>query len=190
MHVGRICLISLPKKIHFTTHASADDTGLSERLRWVIGIRWTVVVALLLVGLLGGVYRGDLRQISVPHVTLALLVAFYNLFYLVSTRRPNFGSTRLSRVIRLVQIPVDLFVFTAIVHFSGGVTGPVFVLYFLYIFVGLAILPPSGAYLVAGTAVLFYGGLALFEAFLSKPPTTPTLGGQAIGDVPLMTYGG
>lgn len=183
-------MISLPKKIHFTAHARANNAELVERLRWVIGIRWTVVVALLLVGLLGGAYRGDLNQISYPHVTLALLVTIYNLFYLVSTRQANFGSTYLSRVIRIVQIPVDLLIFTAIVHFSGGVTGPVFVLYFLYIFVGLAILPPSGAYIVAGTAVLFYGGLALLEAFWLKPPTTPTLSGQVAVDVPLITYSG
>ncbi|MEO6457887.1 MAG: sensor domain-containing diguanylate cyclase [Chloroflexia bacterium] len=183
-------MISLPKKIHFTAHATANNVELVERLRWVIGIRWTVVVALLLVGLLGGAYRADLNQISYPHVILALLVTVYNLFYLVSTRQANFGSTNLSRVIRVVQIPVDLLIFTAIVHFSGGVTGPVFVLYFLYIFVGLAILPPSGAYLVAGTAVVFYGSLALLEAFWLKPPTTPTLGGQVAADVPLMTYSG
>ncbi len=190
MRTGRFRLISLPKKIHFTAHARANNAELVERLRWVIGIRWTVVIALLLVGLLGGAYRGDLREISYPHVVLALLVAFYNLFYLASTRQPNFGGTPLSRFIRVVQIPVDLFIFTAIVHFSGGVTGPVFVLYFLYIFVGLAILPPSGAYIVAGTAVFYYGALALLEAFWLKPPITPTLGGPPAVNVPLMTYSG
>jgi hypothetical protein len=77
--------------------------------------------------------RGDLRGSSYTHIALAAVVAAYNIFYLFATRRSDFGRTRRTSLLRLVQIPVDLVVFTAIVHFSGGVTGPVFVLYFLYI---------------------------------------------------------
>jgi diguanylate cyclase (GGDEF)-like protein len=158
---------------------------LAERLRWVIGIRWTVVIALLLVGVLGSVVRGDSAQAGLVHLGLACLVAAYNVFYLVITRQPGFGATRASRSISLAQIPLDLFVFTAIVHFSGGVTGPVFVLYFLYIFVGLAILPPAGAYVVALLAAFFYGTLALSEA-----TWLPTAGQQSAITNPLVTYMG
>jgi diguanylate cyclase (GGDEF)-like protein len=139
---------------------------LVERMRWVIGIRWTVVIALVLVGLLGNTIRGDAPGPSYVHLALAAFVAAYNTFYLLVTRRPEPPSTALIAA----QIPLDLLVFTAIVHFSGGVTGPVFVLYFLYIFVGLAILPPAGSYLVAALAALLYGGLALVEALWLPPP--------------------
>jgi diguanylate cyclase (GGDEF)-like protein len=143
-----------------------------ERLRWVVGIRWTVVVALLLVGLLGPNLagpRGGTSEASLVHIALAVVVAAYNTLYLLATRRPDFGSTRASYALVLLQVPVDLLVFTAIIHYSGGVTGPVFVLYFLYIFVGLAILPPSGAYFVAGIAAICYGMLALYEAIVPRP---------------------
>jgi diguanylate cyclase (GGDEF)-like protein len=135
-------------------------------MRWVIGIRWTVVIALLMVGLLGNTFRGDEAGVSFVHLGLAGFVAAYNLFYWLLIRRPEPPSMASTTA----QIPLDLLVFTAIVHFSGGVTGPVFVLYFLYIFVGLAILPPAGSYLVAGVAAGMYGALALIEAAWLHPP--------------------
>ena len=134
----------------------------------MIGIRWTVVVALLLVGFLGSWVRGDSLQAGLIHLVLAGLVAFYNTFYFFATKQPGFGKSQTTALISLLQIPLDLLVFTAIVHFSGGVTGPVFVLYFLYIFVGLAILPPAGSYVVALLSAGFYGALALLEATLLR----------------------
>ncbi len=140
-----------------------------ERLRWVIGIRWTVVAALLLVGLLGTRLSNNDSGQSNWHIALAAIVALLNLVFLVVTWQPRLAVSNLGQTLRFVQIPADLLVFTAIIHFSGGVTGPVFVLYFLYIFVGLAILPPAGAYFVAGTAALLYAALAVLEVFWMQP---------------------
>ncbi|MDQ3928330.1 MAG: GAF domain-containing protein, partial [Chloroflexota bacterium] len=150
----------------------ASDLGsneLIERMRWVIGIRWTVVVALLLVGLI--IIIGRLpSQTALWQIGLAATVALLNVCYLVATWQPSFTTTSLGQVLRYAQVPVDLLIFTIIVHFSGGVTGPVFVLYFLYIFVGLAVIPPTGAYYVAGVAAVLYGTLGILEAFWLKPP--------------------
>ncbi|HYO49828.1 MAG TPA: sensor domain-containing diguanylate cyclase [Chloroflexia bacterium] len=175
------------------TATPSAEPGLSEvveRLRWVIGIRWTVVVALLLVGIIGRWWRPDTGDTSLVHITLAILVGVYNLFYYFVARNPNFGTTRAKFIIRFAQIPVDLLVFTAIVHFSGGVTGPVFVLYFLYIFVGLAILPPVGAYIVAALSAVCYGGLALIEAFWLRPHNDAALGSEGVFNDPLQVYTG
>ena len=74
------------------------------------------------------------------------MVALYNLLYLYISRWPKLDTSGFSKWLLLAQIPLDIFVFTVIIHSSGGVTGPVFVLYFLYVFVGLAILPARGTY--------------------------------------------
>ena len=79
------------------------------------------------------------------------------------SRHPRLDSSRFSRWLILAQIPLDILVFTVIIHSSGGVTGPVFVLYFLYVFVGLAILPARGTYFVACFSALCYGVLAIIE---------------------------
>jgi diguanylate cyclase (GGDEF)-like protein len=163
-------LIQTNSKARLNPALGMKPTELVERLRWVIGIRWTLVVALLLVGLLGGNLENIVNlspgnfQISEIHLVLAAVVAAYNLFYLFACRLADFGMSSGSYVAILAQVPIDLFVFTVIIDKSGGVTGPVFVLYFLYIFVGLAILPPAGAYMVAAIAAICYGSLAFIEA--------------------------
>ncbi len=146
---------------------------LIERLRWVIGLRWTLVIALLLVGLYGRVFQGEARGIGAIHVGLALFVLGYNALFLNLSKRPDFGSANLVALVRFGQIPVDLLILTVLVHFRGGFAGPVFVLYFLYVFVGLAILPPSGAYWVAGTAAACYGLLIAYESSQSSANSEP-----------------
>src|SRR5207253_5957963 len=139
-------------------------------LRWIIGLRWAVVASLLLVVVLGHIWKRYSAETDIMHLGLALSVLVYNLFYIYASRQPGFGQSTLTTLVRYAQVPIDLFVVTALVHFFGGVTGPVFVLYFLYIFVGLAILPPSGAYWVAGIAALCYGLLSASEAFWAPTP--------------------
>lgn len=180
-----ISVFSKPR-IGVVTESGSDE--LVERMRWVIGIRWTVVVALLLVGLLGLTFGGNSRETGSWNIALALFVAFLNLLYLVAAGQPGLGASSLGQALRYVQIPLDLLVFTAIVHLSGGVTGPVFVLYFLYIFVGLAILPPAGAYFVAGTAALCYAGLGLLEALWVGPPQNLASGIRPIATIAAGTY--
>src|SRR5947208_8161212 len=107
--VGRSWLIQSNNKTRFNPAIGLKTAELVERLRWVIGIRWTVVVALLLVGLLGpnlaDVVNLHLRSFSASlvHVGLALVVAAYNLLYLLMSRRSDFGRTRGSYVAILAQ---------------------------------------------------------------------------------------
>ncbi len=181
-------MISVFSKPRIGVATESGTKELIERMRWVIGIRWTVVVALLLVGLLGLTFQGYSRETGYWHIALALIVGILNLLYLVATWQPDLGTSSLGLSIRYAQIPLDLLVFTAIVHFSGGITGPVFVLYFLYIFVGLAILPPAGAYFVAGTSALCYAGLGLLEALWMSPPQNLASGEHPAANTAAGTY--
>ena len=163
----------------FTPTAGQGSRELTDRLHWVVGLRWTVVIALLLVGIAGKTFQGESLQTSALHVGLALLVLAYNCFYLYTANHSQFSLSGLPTLVRYAQVPVDLAVFTLLIHFRGGYTGPVFVLYFLYVFVGLAILPPSGAYWVAGLAALFYGVLVAAEVSGFIPPLGTLVRGQA-----------
>lgn len=172
-------LISVFTKPRIGVASDIGSNELVERMRWVISIRWTVVVALLLVGLIIVVTRPPTAT-AYWHIGLAATVALLNVCYWIASSQPSFTATNLGQILRFAQIPIDLLIFTIIVHFSGGVTGPVFLLYFLYIFVGLAILPPSGAYYVAGIAATLYAILGLLEALWMTPP-------QNIADSPRTT---
>src|SRR6476659_3774719 len=162
---------------------AAEHPGreLAERMRWVIALRWAVAGALALVVILGRAL-GESTQTTAVYLGLAGLVLVYNFLCFFASRSPSFGHSSLTTLVRYGQVPVDLLVFTALVHLLGGVTSPVFVLYFVYILVGLAILPPSGAYWVAAIAALYYGALAFLEGPLGlTPPETFT---QALGITP------
>lgn len=152
--------------------AGNETDEVTEQMRWVIGIRWTVVAALVFVwlGLTFSSFFGYPHSTAYWYLALAIFTATLNVIYSAVSRQPTLSAGHSSHWLRLAQIPLDLLVFTAIVHLTGGVMGPVFVLYFLYIFVGLAILPPLGAYYVAGISALMYGGLAVFEVVWLKPP--------------------
>src|SRR5436190_23202535 len=93
-----------------TPTAAQGSRELIERLRWVIGLRWTVVIALLLVGLYGRTFQGDSFEKGALHVGLALLVLGYNFLYLYLSKRPNFGSSSLIALVRYSQVPIDLVV--------------------------------------------------------------------------------
>jgi diguanylate cyclase (GGDEF)-like protein len=159
---------------------------LVERLRWVIGLRWAVAGVLVLVALIGLTYGSSAPETLAVDLGLAALVFGYNCLYLVASKQPDYGQSNLTTLIRYGQVPVDLLVLTVLVHSTGGVSGPMFVLYFAYILVGLAILPPSGAYWVAGIAIAFYGILAWLEGPLGiAPPVGPLKPGpgQSLGYV-------
>jgi diguanylate cyclase (GGDEF)-like protein len=160
---------------------AGKTSELVEKLRWVVGIRWTVVIALVLVAVFGPAIsqRAGTATFTSPyiHIGLALVVALYNLIYMYISRHPRLDSSRFSRWLILAQIPLDIFVFTVIIHSSGGVTGPVFVLYFLYVFVGLAILPARGTYFVACFSALCYGVLALIETNWPRTLISGGIGG-------------
>src|ERR1044072_1780849 len=89
---------------------------LVERLRWVIGLRWSVVLALLLVtlfmGMRGNLETGYSRENSLAHMGLAMLVLAYTFFFLFASRQPDFGQSGLTKLIRYGQVPVDLLVVT------------------------------------------------------------------------------
>lgn len=184
-------MLTLPDNQATSVSPEIPGRELADGMRWVIGIRWTVVAALLFVGFAGSLSQGRGLQISAVHIILAFALALYNLIFMVVLSRVRRGHERLKRPaesLRFAQIPIDLLAFTLIIHFSGGVTGPVFVLYFLYVFVGLATLPPASAYYVAGTAALLYGLLALVEVFWLAPIQSNPVAEQTFGAISPWTY--
>lgn len=146
------------------------------------------MIALLLVAAFGPALaqRSATASYTSPyvHIGLALVVALYNLLYLYISRWPKLDANGFAKWLLLAQIPLDIFVFTVIIHSSGGVTGPVFVLYFLYVFVGLAILPARGTYFVACFSAFCYGALAIIEtAWPSSTTFAGVAGGQPANSV-------
>ncbi|MFQ5823897.1 MAG: sensor histidine kinase [bacterium] len=149
------------------------EAELSQRISWYIRLRWLAVIGV--VGIVTGAHY--ILKVKCAHLPLYLAaggVFFYNfLFYLYDIRlRSQIGSEgwlRKTRRFANLQISVDLFMLTFLIHFAGGVENP-FIFYFIFHMVIASILLSSKeAYLQASLAVLLLGGLIIMEYFQFLP---------------------
>ena len=142
---------------------SAGDAS-GERIRlyaqWFIAMRWiafvvTGVLIYISIPVLGLLPRESL----VPLVSLAVVMAASNLFY-VHTLRRRWNAQRLL----LVQAYVDLLLLTVLLHYSGGIENPLSGLMLFHVIIGGILLAHRECYRIAAVGSLLYGTLALAEA--------------------------
>jgi len=140
---------------------------LSERIDWLIRLRWLAVV-----GALGAIVLADWRLPGVlslvPLVGVVSFVALYNLvFYLFSAEfryfRGRGAKLRSSPLFAHVQILLDLLSLTVLLHYSGGVENPFALYYVFHVVIASILLPPAASFAYAGLAILLYGGMVLLE---------------------------
>jgi signal transduction histidine kinase len=140
---------------------------LSERVDWLIRLRWLAVV-----GALVAIVLADWRLPGVlslvPLVGIVSFVALYNLvFYLFSAEfryfRGRGAKLRSSPLFAHVQILLDLISLTILLHYSGGVENPFALYYVFHVVIASILLPPVASFTYAGLATLLYGGLVLLE---------------------------
>lgn len=140
---------------------------LSERVDWLIRLRWLAVV-----GALGAIVLADRRLPGVlpivPLVAIVGFIALYNLiFYLYSAELRYFrgpgAKLRASPLFAHVQILLDLTSLTILLHYSGGVENPFAMYYVFHVVIASILLPPVASFAYAGLATLLYGGVALLE---------------------------
>ncbi|MFB6355219.1 MAG: sensor histidine kinase, partial [bacterium] len=62
-----------------------------------------------------------------------------------------------------VQIIIDFAFITLFLHFTGGITNPVFILYLPHVIISAILFSPIGAYLAASGSIILLGGLGLLE---------------------------
>ncbi len=142
-----------------------DDTnlkpaeGLTERLYWLIRLRWVAV---------GGVFFTALFADKALHIPLALAALYsiagalgvYNLLFLLylawfrAAARPDLPA--LANRLANAQIAMDLLGLTALLHFSGGVENP-FAYYFVFhMIIASVLLSRRASYLQATFAVFLF----------------------------------
>lgn len=140
---------------------------LSERVDWLIRLRWLAVV-----GTLGAIVLADWRLPGVlpmvPLVGVVGFVALYNLvFYLFSAEfryfRGRGAKLRSSPLFAHIQISLDLVSLTMLLHYSGGVENPFALYYVFHVVIASILLPPAASFAYAGLAIVLYGGLVLLE---------------------------
>jgi len=131
---------------------------LAQRIKWMISIRWVAATFPYLIYILSAL-RGEV-QIGFPEIFL-LVEYFLNIFYIIMVRLRS-GL----RFIAYFQLIVDLFLITAVVHFTGGLGSwfDIFI-YFIIIIAARALLSLQASIVFAGLSSILYTTIVLLEFF-------------------------
>ncbi len=140
----------------FKLEALPEAIQLSRQLRRHITLRWVAVGGVLLVALVARVVFA-IGLAMVPVLLIAGMIAAYNLafaWWLQGERQAQHG-----RAFAIVQIIADLLALTALLHFTGGVENPFFLVYFIHVGLGSVLLPARDIYRMTALAVGLFAAL-------------------------------
>ena len=116
------------------------EAELIARIGWLIRLRWIAVGCIVLACLMG-TYVFPVLPHALPIYVCAGLLLLCNVLYLVTATKKGSRAGRRDIMIGMVQVETDLVLLTAVLHFSGGVTNPFFMLYVVPIII--ATITPS-----------------------------------------------
>ncbi len=136
--------------------------ALSEQILWLIRLRWIAVGCIVLACLMG-TYVFPVLPNAVPIYVCAGLLLLSNILYLIAATNKGSRTGRRDIMLGMIQVETDLVLLTAVLHFSGGVTNPFFLLYVVPIIIATIILPKIMSYAAVLTAILLFGLMAAGE---------------------------
>lgn len=143
-----------------------------QSARWLIKLRW---VAILVLGL-GAFSAKNAMKVALPEkelyfITGVLLLYNFILYYYVrrltkSGREP--ATKTISKMI-MFQIFADLFILTAILHFSGGIENPFCFFFVFHMIIGSILCKQHISYIQAAAAIFLFSLIVLLECFRIIP---------------------
>ncbi|MHC4456095.1 MAG: sensor histidine kinase [Planctomycetota bacterium] len=143
-----------------------QDVRFVKRAYWLIRLRWIATVCLGV----GTYFSSNVLAIAMQDIALycvTIILALYNMTMLLLLNNFTKTNTKVPRtaVKKIInfQISADLFLLTALLHFSGGIENP-FVFYFIFhMIIASILLSVRESYLQATFAVFLFGLLILLE---------------------------
>lgn len=140
---------------------------LSERLNWLIRLRWWAVLGVLMTVWFTSSLLSIIMQ-PFPLYVIAGSLALCNALFLLYGRRIQRSRERLDwakvgNSFANFQISVDLVALALLIHFSGGAENP-FIFYFIFhMIIASILLSLKATYLQATLAIFFFGTIVGLE---------------------------
>jgi signal transduction histidine kinase len=143
-----------------------QSKSLIQRAFWLVRLRWVAIGGLAAATFVANRYINVALPTSKLYVLAAILLA-YNFVLYDLMRYFTWGGLRASHRtisnIIVFQVAADLFILTAILHFSGGIENPFFLYFVFHMVLTSIFLSRLQSYIIATLAMLFFGGLILLE---------------------------
>ncbi len=133
-----------------------------EQLLWLIRMRWVAVVGLAGAAVVGSYIFPVLVNTTPIYICAGLLLVSNIIYYLAATKSASEANPK-DVLLGMIQLEADLFILTAVLHFSGGVVNPFFLFYLFHVIIATIILPRNLSFSVGLTAILLFGLLAINE---------------------------
>lgn len=141
-------------------------TIVMHRAYWLIKLRWVAVILIIL----GTVITHDFLNITLQETslyTIAILAAAYNsiLFFLLKrfTKKQDEKNYGFVKKFIIFQMVVDLFIFTVLLHCSGGVENPFIFFFIFHMIIAVFFLSLRQSFLLATLSVSLFGSMILLE---------------------------
>jgi signal transduction histidine kinase len=142
------------------------DVELSQRIHWLIQLRWLASSAVIYVTFMSVQLLGVSLD-PVPLYLIGAAIAGYNSLFSIGLKlaevRPGPERFRQAKIIAHAQIVLDLFFLTLLIHFSGGVENPLAFFFIFHVIIASILLSRRETFLQVTVANLLYGGLILGE---------------------------
>ena len=143
-----------------------EEIRLLRGAYWLTKLRWIAIVYVVV----GTYISSNILAISLNEIALyiiAALLTFYNIAILILLNHFSKVNQKISykavkRIINL-QICIDLFLLTVILHFSGGIENPLVFYFIFHMIIASILLSTRESYLQATFAVLLFSLLILLE---------------------------
>jgi signal transduction histidine kinase len=141
------------------------DRELSDRVRWLVTLRWPALLLALILTFLAGRWMGDVLPMGALWATLGIIALYNAALWVISRRLISPGAPYECHAFLLhFQVFVDLFTLTMLLHFSGGLENPFSAYYLFVVVVGSILMTRRAAYVYAAAASFLWTALLMLEA--------------------------
>jgi signal transduction histidine kinase len=142
------------------------DVELSQRIHWLIQLRWLAASAVLYLTFMSVQLLG-LPIDPVPLYLIGAAIAGYNSLFSIGLKLAQVKSAperfRQAKFIAHGQIVLDLFFLTLLIHFSGGVETPLAFFFIFHVIIASILLSRLETFAQVTVANVLFGGLVLGE---------------------------
>ena len=142
------------------------DQRLVARSYWMVSHRWFAIAAVAALTWAGPqIFDVEINEKALYFLSLGLVVENLLTLWLLEFVKHRKRHT-LNKSIRLVihfQIFCDLVFLTGILHFTGGIENPLFLVYIFHMVIASILLSRTGAFIQTTIALALFGMLTYFE---------------------------
>ncbi|RLD31804.1 MAG: hypothetical protein DRI72_08265 [Bacteroidetes bacterium] len=144
------------------------DQRLVTRAYWMVSHRWLAILVLAAFAWLGkNILNVEIRENTLYLLAIALIIVNLLSLWLLEfiTNKKGINLYRSVRFVIHFQLICDLIIITSILHFTGGISNPFFIIYISHMVISSILLTRTGAFIQTTLALLLFGFLVFSEYY-------------------------